>query len=117
MISKSRIIENEYFIINLHVLADKRLSANEKLLFSYVSNFWSNDKIVYASNSTLAETLGTSTKTINNALKSLKHYGYICTKYENLNGRRYRIIYKYKSNDALQKLFDEVYANIIKKGV
>lgn len=108
----SRIVENEFFIINLGVLSDRRLTANEKLLFAYISNYWSNGRDVWASNSVLAETLGTSKKTINNALMSLKHYGYICTKYETINGKRYRIIYKYKTNDQLTAIFESIYSKI-----
>ena len=109
---QSRIIENEYFVVNLGVLSDRRLTANEKLLFAYISNYWQNGRDVWASNSTLAETLGTSAKTINNSIKSLKTYGYICTKYQTINGRRYRIIYKYKTNDELSRLFEDIYKKI-----
>lgn len=83
-----------YSMITADVRYDKRLSADEKLLFSEITALTESTGICWASNSYFARLYEVTTETISRRISKLKKYGYISTK----------IIYKPKSKEIDKRL-------------
>lgn len=69
-----------YAIIPANVRYDKRLKANEKLMFGEITCLAQSTGKCFASNSYFAELFGVSTTSISVWISNLVKYGYILTK-------------------------------------
>lgn len=75
--------------IPIEIFSSKELTANEKILYGYLSIF--KKQCCFQSNEKLAETLGVSVPTITNALKHLSDLEYIFIELVNNNNAKRRI--------------------------
>lgn len=73
------------------VLSDNRLSSTQKIVFSYLFTFNTQNKIAFPSNERIKETCGLkSTRTVQHSLNQLEQLGYIKRSYNqdsSLQGR------------------------------
>lgn len=76
--------------IPIQILQNKELTANEKILFSYLSIF--EKKFCFQSNEVISEALGMSVPTISRGLKKLEELKFIYIRY-NQNNKSKREIY------------------------
>lgn len=75
--------------IPIEIFSNKELSANEKILYGYLSIF--KKQCCFQSNEALAEMIGVSENTITNALKHLSDLEYIFIEFLNGNSAKRRI--------------------------
>lgn len=75
--------------IPIEIFSSKELTANEKILYGYLSIF--KKQCCFQSNEALAEVLGVSVPTITNALKHLSDLEYIFIEFVNGNSAKRRI--------------------------
>lgn len=93
--------------IPIEVFSNKELTANEKILYGYLSIF--KKQCCFQSNETLAETLGVSVPTITNALKHLSDLEYIFIEFVNGNSAKRRIYVVFDNPKKLKFLIGKGY--------
>ena len=91
--------------IPIEVFSSKELTANEKILYGYLSIF--KKQCCFQSNETLAETLGISVPTITNALKHLQELEYIFIEFVNGNSAKRRIYVIFDNPKKLKYLISK----------
>lgn len=107
-----------YFKMTNDVLTNVKLTASEKLIFAYISNFWNAQQVFYASNKAISQALDISEKTVKRSISKLKLLNLIEIEYNKEDGfQLMRIIRpplkpKAKKLDNLQDLFNSVYSKI-----
>ena len=100
-----------FVVIESQVLIDNRINSNEKLLYSYICLLTNNKRLsCFANNKYLARIFNVSERQIQNYLKNLKKYNYICITVENGNKRKINTIIntflssREKINDEIEKM-------------
>lgn len=107
-----------YFKMTNDVLTNVKLTASEKLIFAYISNFWNAQQVFYASNKAISQALDVSEKTVQRAINKLKLFNLVRLEYSKEDGfQLMRIIRpplkpKSKNMENLQALFNSVYSKI-----
>ena len=107
-----------YFKITHEVLTNVKLTASEKLIFAYISNFWNAQQVFYASNKAISQALDVSEKTVQRAINKLKLFNLVRLEYNKEDGfQLMRIIRpplqpKSKNLENLQDLFNSVYSKL-----
>ena len=91
--------------IPIEIFSSKELTANEKILYGYLSIF--KKQCCFQSNETLAETLGISVPTITNALKHLQDLEYIFIELVNNNNAKRRIYVIFDNPKKLKYLISK----------
>lgn len=77
-----------FVVIESQILVDNRISAMEKLVYSYICLLNHNDRLsCFANNKYLAGLFKKSERQIQNYLRNLKKYNYITTRYDKFNHR------------------------------
>lgn len=93
--------------IPIEVFGSKDLTANEKVLYGYLSIF--KKQCCFQSNEALAEALGVSENTITNALKHLESLNYVFVEYINNNSAKRRIYVIFDNPNKLKYLLSKGY--------
>jgi len=93
--------------IPIEVFSSKELTANEKILYGYLSIF--KKQCCFQSNEALAAELGVSENTITNALKHLSDLKYIFIEFINGNSAKRRIYVVLDNPKKLKYLVDKGY--------
>lgn len=93
--------------IPIEIFSNKELTANEKILYGYLSIF--KKQCCFQSNEKLAETLGVSVPTITNALKHLAELEYIFIELINNNNAKRRIYVIFDNPKKLKYLVSKGY--------
>lgn len=93
--------------IPIEIFSSKELTANEKILYGYLSIF--KKQCCFQSNEKLAETLSVSVPTITNALKHLAELEYIFIELINNNNARRRIYVIFDNPKKLKYLISKGY--------
>lgn len=93
--------------IPIEVFSSKELTANEKILYGYISIF--KKQCCFQSNEALAAELGVSENTITNALKHLSDLKYIFIEFINGNSAKRRIYVVLDNPKKLKYLVDKGY--------
>lgn len=91
--------------IPIEIFSSKELTANEKILYGYLSIF--KKQCCFQSNEALAETLGVSENTITNALKHLADLDYIFVEFVNGNSAKRRIYVVFDNPKKLKYLISK----------
>lgn len=81
--------KQHYVIIPEQVFMSKDLTANEKILYGYLSVF--KKQCCFQSNESLAKIIGVSENTISSALKHLESMGFVFIEFVNGNSAKRRI--------------------------
>lgn len=93
--------------IPIEIFSSKELTANEKILYGYLSIF--KKQCCFQPNEVLAKTLGISIPTISNALKHLSDLGYIFIELVNNNNAKRRIYAVFDNPNKLKYLTSKGY--------
>lgn len=93
--------------IPIEIFSSTELTANEKILYGYLSIF--KKQCCFQSNETLAEALGISVPTITNALKHLSELEYIFVEFVNGNSAARRIYVVFDNPKKLKYLVSKGY--------
>lgn len=107
-----------YFKMTNDVLTNVKLTASEKLIFAYISNFWNAQQVFYASNKAISQALDMSESTVKRAINKLKLFNLVRIEHNKEEGfQLMRIIRpplkpKAKKLENLQDLFNSVYSKI-----
>lgn len=107
-----------YFKMTNEVLTNAKLTASEKLIFAYISNFWNAQQVFYASNKAISQALDISERTVIRSISKLEFLNLITIEYNKEAGFQImRIIrppfkQKDKKLEGLQDLFNSVYSKI-----
>lgn len=91
--------------IPIEIFSNKELTANEKILYGYLSIF--RKQCCFMSNEKLAEELGVSENTITNALKHLADLEYIFIEFINGNSAKRRIYVVFDNPKKLKYLVEK----------
>ena len=91
--------------IPIEIFSSKELTANEKILYGYLSIF--KKQCCFQSNEKLAEILGISVPTITNALKHLSDLEYIFIEFVNGNSAKRRIYVIFDNPKKLKYLISK----------
>ena len=91
--------------IPIEIFSSKELTANEKILYGYLSIF--KKQCCFQSNEALAETLGISVPTITNALRHLSELNYIFIELVNNNNAKRRIYVIFDNPKKLKYLISK----------
>ena len=93
--------------IPIEVFSSKELTANEKILYGYLSIF--KKQCCFQSNETLAETLGVSVPSVSRGLKHLESLGYVFIEFVNGNSAARRIYTVFDNPKKLKYLASKGY--------
>ena len=93
--------------IPIEVFSSKELTANEKILYGYLSIF--KKQCCFQSNEKIAETLGISVPSISRGLKHLERLGYVFIEFVNGNSAARRIYTVFDNPKKLKYLASKGY--------
>ena len=93
--------------IPIEIFSDTELTANEKILYGYLSIF--KKQCCFQSNEALAKALGISVPTVTNALKHLADLEYIFIEFVNNNSAKRRIYVVFDNPKKLKYLVSKGY--------
>lgn len=93
--------------IPIEIFSDTELTANEKILYGYLSIF--KKQCCFQSNEALAQALGISVPTVTNALKHLADLEYIFIEFVNNNSAKRRIYVVFDNPKKLKYLVSKGY--------
>lgn len=105
-------MQNEKIGINfvnipIEIFSSTELTANEKILYGYLSIF--KKQCCFQSNEALAEAIGASVPTITNGLKHLSDMGYIFIEFINNNNAKRRIYTMFDNPKKTKYLIEQGY--------
>lgn len=93
--------------IPIEIFSSKELTANEKILYGYLSIF--KKQCCFQSNEALAKAIGVSENTITNGLKHLEELGYVFVEFVNGNSAARRIYTIFDNPKKLKYLASKGY--------
>lgn len=91
--------------IPIEIFSSKELTANEKILYGYLSIF--KKQCCFQSNEALAETLGISVPSVTRGLKHLEELGYVFIEFVNGNSAARRIYVVFDNPKKLKYLMSK----------
>jgi len=94
------------------ILANRKLSYTEMILFCLIELLDNGERGCYASNKYFADLLGVTTQTISNGISNLRELDYLKTSFHNFNGRAGRDI---QINENYKKIYNQSISKFISR--